>query len=123
MGWVVIGAAGGLCDFQLGGFGCRERRLPLVTWRIPARRAAGSAIRPADIYDVRSHGYFDAKAMRIRGSRRLGSAFAGTSSTHDSRRSGGPTCNCTAPGQREPVRAWLGNCAKTRQGKGARISR
>ena len=48
----------------------KQRGLPPVTLADPAeaeRASQGGAV----IYDVRSHGYFDSKATRIRGSRRL----------------------------------------------------
>jgi rhodanese-related sulfurtransferase len=43
----------------------------LVVWNGRAAEAAHAAQSGADIYDVRSHAYFDIKAMRIRGSHRL----------------------------------------------------
>ncbi|HEY4974623.1 MAG TPA: hypothetical protein VII41_13505, partial [Steroidobacteraceae bacterium] len=43
----------------------------MVVWNGRAGEAAHAAQSGADFYDVRSHGYFDARAMRIRGSRRL----------------------------------------------------
>jgi membrane protein DedA with SNARE-associated domain/rhodanese-related sulfurtransferase len=48
----------------------KERALPGVTLADPVE-VAREAQTGAAIYDVRSHGYFDAKAVRIRGSRRL----------------------------------------------------
>jgi membrane protein DedA with SNARE-associated domain/rhodanese-related sulfurtransferase len=48
----------------------KERALPGVTLADPVEVARESQTGAA-IYDVRSHGYFDAKAVRIRGSRRL----------------------------------------------------
>jgi membrane protein DedA with SNARE-associated domain/rhodanese-related sulfurtransferase len=48
----------------------KQRALPAVTLAEPTeaeRASQGGAV----IYDVRSHGYFDPKATRIRGSRRL----------------------------------------------------
>ena len=69
MGWVVIALVAAYVIFQLR-LWFRERRLPLVTLADPAE-AAQAVQSGADIYDVRSHGYFDAKAMRIQGSRRL----------------------------------------------------
>jgi membrane protein DedA with SNARE-associated domain/rhodanese-related sulfurtransferase len=49
----------------------KERALPGVTLADPVEVARESQAGAATIYDVRSHGYFDAKAVRIRGSRRL----------------------------------------------------
>jgi membrane protein DedA with SNARE-associated domain/rhodanese-related sulfurtransferase len=69
LGWVVIVLIAGYVVFQLW-LWLKERRLPLVTLADPAE-AAHAAQAGADIFDVRSHGYFDAKAVRIRGSRRL----------------------------------------------------
>ena len=48
----------------------RERRLTPVAYALPRDVAAGPAA-ATRIYDVRSHGYFDAGAMRIKGSVRL----------------------------------------------------
>jgi membrane protein DedA with SNARE-associated domain/rhodanese-related sulfurtransferase len=69
MGWVVVALIVGYVIYQLR-LWVRERRLPVVTLADPTE-AAHAAQSGADIYDVRSHGYFDAKAMRIQGSRRL----------------------------------------------------
>jgi membrane protein DedA with SNARE-associated domain/rhodanese-related sulfurtransferase len=48
----------------------KERALPSVIFAIPTEAAEGS-LAGAQIYDVRSHGYFDANAVRIKGSMRL----------------------------------------------------
>jgi membrane protein DedA with SNARE-associated domain/rhodanese-related sulfurtransferase len=48
----------------------RERAQRPVTYAIPSEVAESSSI-GAQIYDVRSHGYFDANAVRIKGSKRL----------------------------------------------------
>jgi membrane protein DedA with SNARE-associated domain/rhodanese-related sulfurtransferase len=48
----------------------KERAQPPVTFAIPLEAADGS-LAGAQIYDVRSHGYFEANAMRIKGSKRL----------------------------------------------------
>ena len=50
--------------------GLKQRGLPPVTLADPAEAERASQD-GAVIYDVRSHGYFDSKATRIRGSRRL----------------------------------------------------
>jgi membrane protein DedA with SNARE-associated domain/rhodanese-related sulfurtransferase len=47
----------------------RERLQQPVTYSIPSE-AAEKALKGAQIYDVRSHGYFDANAIRIKGSKR-----------------------------------------------------
>jgi membrane protein DedA with SNARE-associated domain/rhodanese-related sulfurtransferase len=69
VGWVVIVLVGGYVARQIW-LWVRARALPAVPFVIPSeaarQRAAG-----AWIYDVRSHGYLDAKATRITGSRRL----------------------------------------------------
>jgi membrane protein DedA with SNARE-associated domain/rhodanese-related sulfurtransferase len=48
----------------------RERTRVAVPYVIPTQ-AANEMAAGACVYDVRSHGYFDARAMRIRGSKRL----------------------------------------------------
>jgi membrane protein DedA with SNARE-associated domain len=69
MGWVVIALVTGYLAFQVW-LWIKAHALPSVPFAIPAevarQRAAGACI-----YDVRSHGYLDAKAIRITGSRRL----------------------------------------------------
>jgi membrane protein DedA with SNARE-associated domain len=69
LGWAVIALIAAYIVFQLW-LWLKERRLPLVTFADPSE-AAQALQSGAHIYDVRSHGYFDARAMRIRGSRRL----------------------------------------------------
>lgn len=69
LGWVVITLVAAYLVFQLW-LWIKERALPVVTLADPAE-AARELQAGADIYDVRSHGYFDAKAKRIQGSRRL----------------------------------------------------
>jgi rhodanese-related sulfurtransferase len=51
-------------------FWIKERALRPVAFAIPAE-AAEDSLAGAQIYDVRSHGYFDANAVRIKGSKRL----------------------------------------------------
>lgn len=104
MGWVVIALLAVYVIFQLW-LWIRERRLPLVTLADPAE-AAQAVQSGADIYDVRSHGYFDAKAMRIRGSRRLD-----PHSLHQS--------NAQIPGDR----AVYLYCTCARQATSARVAR
>jgi len=69
MGWVVLLLIAGYVAFQIW-LWIRVRALRTVPFAIPfeaaQQMAAGSFV-----YDVRSHGYFDAKAIRITGSRRL----------------------------------------------------
>jgi rhodanese-related sulfurtransferase len=68
-GWVVVVLVVGYVAFQIW-LWIRAHAQPTVPFAIPSeaerQRAAG-----AYIYDVRSHGYLDAKAIRITGSRRL----------------------------------------------------
>jgi membrane protein DedA with SNARE-associated domain/rhodanese-related sulfurtransferase len=68
-GWVVIALVAGYVALQLGWW-IRERVRRAVSFAIPSD-AAHAMIAGACIYDVRSHGYLDRHAMRIRGSRRL----------------------------------------------------
>jgi rhodanese-related sulfurtransferase len=69
VGWVVLLLIAGYVAFQIW-LWIRVRTLRTVPFAIPfeaaQQMAAGSFV-----YDVRSHGYFDAKAIRITGSRRL----------------------------------------------------
>lgn len=69
MGWVVIGLVVGYLALLLWRW-LRERALRAVAFAIPAEAAQAMAA-GARVYDVRSHGYLDRKALRIRGSRRL----------------------------------------------------
>jgi len=69
VGWAFVALILGYVGFQIL-LWTRTRRLvavPLVHPKEAAREMAAGAW----IYDVRSHGYFDAKATRIQGSRRL----------------------------------------------------
>lgn len=67
--WAVLALVVGYLGFQIW-LWIKARSLPAVHSVTPTKalqeHAAG-----AHIYDVRSHGYFDAKATRIQGSRRL----------------------------------------------------
>ena len=69
VGWVVIVLIAGYVAFQFW-LWIRARALRTVSFEIPAEAARQMAA-GACIYDVRSHGYLDAKATRITGSRRL----------------------------------------------------
>ncbi|MGH8140691.1 MAG: rhodanese-like domain-containing protein [Steroidobacteraceae bacterium] len=69
VGWAVICLLAGYVAFLLWRWG-RERALRAVAYAIPAE-AARAMDAGARIYDVRSHGYLDPRATRIRGSRRL----------------------------------------------------
>jgi membrane protein DedA with SNARE-associated domain/rhodanese-related sulfurtransferase len=68
-GWVVIALVGGYVALLLWRW-IRERRRRTVSFAIPTEAALAMSA-GAWIYDVRSHGYLDRKALRIRGSRRL----------------------------------------------------
>src|ERR1700685_1539281 len=69
VGWVVIVLVAGYVAFQIW-LWIKARALRTVPFEIPSDAARQMAA-GACIYDVRSHGYFDAKATRITGSRRL----------------------------------------------------
>jgi membrane protein DedA with SNARE-associated domain/rhodanese-related sulfurtransferase len=69
LGWAVIALIAAYVVLQLWWW-LKERRLPRVKFAEPAE-AAHALQSGAHIYDVRSHGYFDPRAVRIRGSRRL----------------------------------------------------
>jgi membrane protein DedA with SNARE-associated domain/rhodanese-related sulfurtransferase len=69
VGWVVIVLVAGYVAFQIW-LWIRARALRTVPFAIPSE-AARHIASGACIYDVRSHGYLDAKATRITGSRRL----------------------------------------------------
>jgi membrane protein DedA with SNARE-associated domain/rhodanese-related sulfurtransferase len=108
LGWVVIALIAAYVVFQLWVWireRIRERGLPRVTLADPAE-AARAVQSGAEIYDVRSHGYFDANAMRIQGSRRLD-----PHSLHQS--------NAQLPGDR----AVYLYCTCARQATSARVAR
>src|SRR6204780_1497705 len=69
VGWVVIVLVAGYLAFQIW-LWIRAHALRTVPFAIPSEAARQKAA-GACIYDVRSHGYLDAKATRITGSRRL----------------------------------------------------
>ena len=69
VGWVAITLIVGYLMFRTW-LWIRGRALSAVPFADPDE-AAREISAGAHVYDVRSHGYFDAKAMRIRGSRRL----------------------------------------------------
>jgi membrane protein DedA with SNARE-associated domain/rhodanese-related sulfurtransferase len=69
VGWCVIALILGYLVFQVW-LWMKARRLSVVPVVIPVEAAREMAA-GAWIYDVRSHGYFDPRAMRIKGSRRL----------------------------------------------------
>jgi membrane protein DedA with SNARE-associated domain/rhodanese-related sulfurtransferase len=69
LGWLVIALLAGYLAIRVW-LWIRGRTLSAVLFANPAE-VARELLAGASVYDVRSHGYFDAKATRIRGSRRL----------------------------------------------------
>jgi membrane protein DedA with SNARE-associated domain len=69
VGWSLIALIAGYVVFQVW-LWIKTRRLIAVPLVVPLEAAREMAA-GAWIYDVRSHGYLDAKATRIKGSRRL----------------------------------------------------
>ena len=69
IGWVVTVLIAGYVIYQIW-LWIRARALRTVSFETPSE-AARQLAAGACIYDVRSHGYLDAKATRITGSRRL----------------------------------------------------
>jgi membrane protein DedA with SNARE-associated domain/rhodanese-related sulfurtransferase len=70
LGWSVGILVAGYCIFQIGRW-LRVRPQAAVPLVLPEEAAREMTSADAWICDVRSHGYLDAKATRIRGSRRL----------------------------------------------------
>ena len=70
LGWVLIAAVAGYVGFQIWRW-IKTRRLPLIPFVSPVDAARALSSDAALIYDVRSHGYYDRKAFRVRGSKRL----------------------------------------------------
>jgi membrane protein DedA with SNARE-associated domain/rhodanese-related sulfurtransferase len=70
MGWVVAALVAVYAGAQVRMF-VKARRLGAVPVVDPAEAARGVSAENAVIYDVRSHGYYDPKATRIKGSRRF----------------------------------------------------
>ncbi len=68
-GWVVVTLVAGYLAFVAWQW-IKLRALRAVPFAIPSE-AAQRIAQGSRIYDVRSHGYLDAKALRITGSRRL----------------------------------------------------
>ena len=69
VGWILAILVAGYMAYQIW-LWIRARALRTVSFEIPSEAAQQMAA-GACIYDVRSHGYLDAKATRITGSRRL----------------------------------------------------
>ncbi len=70
MGWVLIALAAGYAGFQVWSWN-ESRALRPVPSISPAEAARALAAGNAVIFDVRSHGYYDRSAMRVKGSRRM----------------------------------------------------
>jgi membrane protein DedA with SNARE-associated domain/rhodanese-related sulfurtransferase len=68
--WVLIAAVAGYLGFKAWTW-TKSRGLRLVPFVSPAEAARGLSSDAAVIYDVRSHGYYDRKATRVQGSKRL----------------------------------------------------
>ncbi len=68
-GWVVAALMAGYMGFVIWQW-IKVRALRTVPFAIPSEAAPHITL-GARVYDVRSHGYLDAKAIRITGSRRL----------------------------------------------------
>ena len=69
-GYAILAAIVGYLGFQVWMWR-KSRSLQPVHRALPADVAGALSSESAVIYDVRSHGYYDAKAMHIQGSRRL----------------------------------------------------
>ena len=69
LSWILITLIVGYVGFRAW-LWAKGRTLSVIQFANPADVARALAA-GAYVYDVRSHGYFDAKAVRIRGSRRL----------------------------------------------------
>jgi membrane protein DedA with SNARE-associated domain/rhodanese-related sulfurtransferase len=69
VGWIVLALVIGYLLFRVW-LWAKGRALSAVPFAHP-EEAARELATGAPVYDVRSHGYFDAKATRIQGSRRL----------------------------------------------------
>jgi rhodanese-related sulfurtransferase len=69
VGWLMIALIAGFLGFRIW-LWIKGRTLSAVPFASPLEVARDLAA-GAHVYDVRSHGYFDARAIRIQGSRRL----------------------------------------------------
>jgi rhodanese-related sulfurtransferase len=70
VGWILLAAVVGYVG-ALAWMWIKARRLKAAPLVDPLEAARGVSAEHAVIYDVRSHGYYDPKATRIKGSRRL----------------------------------------------------
>src|SRR3984957_1569897 len=70
MALAVMALVAGYMGFQVW-LWIKSRSLRAVPLAVPSEVAREMSIGSCVVYDARSHGYFDARAMRIRGSKRL----------------------------------------------------
>jgi membrane protein DedA with SNARE-associated domain/rhodanese-related sulfurtransferase len=70
MGWALVALVAGYVGFKVW-LWIKSRSLRAVPLAVPAEVAREMSIGSCVVYDARSHGYFDARAMRIKGSKRL----------------------------------------------------
>lgn len=70
IGWAVLAAIATFLVFRVWHW-IRTRRLMQVPFVTPGEAARALSTNAAVIYDVRSHGYYDRKTMRVKGSKRL----------------------------------------------------
>jgi len=70
MAWAVMALVTGYVIFQVW-LWIKSRSLRAVPLAVPSAVAREMEVGSCAVYDARSHGYFDARAMRIRGSKRL----------------------------------------------------
>lgn len=70
MGWILIALAAGYVGFQIWTW-VKSRRLRMVPSVSPDEAARAVTSDNALIYDVRSHGYYDRHATRVKGSLRM----------------------------------------------------
>jgi membrane protein DedA with SNARE-associated domain/rhodanese-related sulfurtransferase len=70
MAWAVMALIAGFVGFRVW-LWIKSRSQRAVPLAVPSEVAREMSSGSCVVYDARSHGYFDAKAMRIRGSKRL----------------------------------------------------
>jgi membrane protein DedA with SNARE-associated domain/rhodanese-related sulfurtransferase len=68
--WILIALAAGYVGAQIWGW-YKSRALRSVASVTPAEAARGLSAEGALVFDVRSHGYYDRTAIRVKGSRRM----------------------------------------------------
>jgi membrane protein DedA with SNARE-associated domain len=70
VGWILLAAIATLLVYRAWNY-LRTRRPLAVPFVTPAEAAKAVSLNAGIIYDVRSHGYYDRNAVRIKGSQRL----------------------------------------------------